>query len=62
MKKAQFDTADSISVTPTASTGSNVMEGAPSGLPVLKAGANSVTDRPHILAKRSSRWNRRAAH
>ncbi|MEM9939645.1 MAG: hypothetical protein AAF768_12400 [Pseudomonadota bacterium] len=40
----------------------NVLEGAPTSLPVVKTGSDTISARPHILAKRSSRWNRRAAH
>lgn len=62
MKKAHIGRTDTSNFAPSTATNSNVMEGAPAGMPVPKASVGSISDRPHILAKRNSRANRRAAH
>lgn len=60
MKTAYLNTTDTLTtfVTPE---GNNVLEGTPSGLPKVKA-CTTVTGRPHILARRAARRQRRAAH
>ncbi len=61
MKRTVFTQGD---VTAPVQTGfaQNVMEGAPVSAQTVKAGTLNVSDRPHILARRNARWNRRASH
>ncbi|MBR9834594.1 MAG: hypothetical protein GYB42_05275 [Alphaproteobacteria bacterium] len=62
MKRTETYAAPDLSMNAPA-TGSQVMEGAPSGLPKVRATlTTSVDSRPHILARRTARWARRANH
>lgn len=61
--KTNIHTASTVHSNFGAEASKNVMEGAPSGLAGIKAqNSVSVTERPHILLRRTARWARRANH